>query len=154
MHDVILDGRTKHNNKMNHNNKKKPKGLFYVDWIVKSLIIAGLLAINFLLFANTGSFNIFSSSSLLSLEFLYILSGILIFSVSIVYIVSFSTFLQNILTSIIITLFAIAMFNQFALFNKDSMLVIFLQSYVGDNFGSLFVENSHIFFCADRKSVV
>ena len=103
MHDVIIDD-TKTSMAVtadkNYRTVKKPKkrsfSVYLIDWVEKAMIIACLLSIDFLIFAGAGSYNMFSSMTFFTPEVLYILIGIFVFSIALMYIVSFSSFFQNV----------------------------------------------------------
>ena len=89
MHDVIIDdtrtslAATMDSNKRNNKPRKKRSfSAYLIDWVEKAMIIACLISIDFLLFAGAGSYNMFSSSTFLTLEVWYILGGI--FAVAII----------------------------------------------------------------------
>ncbi len=152
MHDIILDDNRQKALKNENNRdkttikKKRSFPIYMVDWVEKSIIVATLLIMNFILFANAGSYNIFSSEIILRPEVIYIIAGLGVFSILLMYLVSFSSFLQNLLSALILALFILAMFSQFALFDKESMFSGWIASYFGDNIGVMFNENSHIIF--------
>ena len=83
---------------------------------------ASLIAINFVLFAEAGSYSIFTGAQQLNTEAMYILAAVFGLCFLISYLCSFSKFLQNLFTTSIFALFLLAVFNQFALFDKESVL--------------------------------
>lgn len=150
MHDVIIDDtRTSlavTTDKGYREVKKKRKRSFssyLIDWVEKALIIACLLSIDFLIFAGAGSYNMFSSLTFLSLEVWYIILGIFIISLVLMYILSFSSFVQNILTATMVSFFVIIMLNQFAAFDKNSMLSHLASTYISQDIGMLLNYVSH-----------
>lgn len=152
MHDVIIDD-TKTSMAVtadkNYRTVKKPKkrrsfSVYLIDWVEKAMIIACLLSIDFLVFAGAGSYNMFSSMTFFTPEVLYILIGIFVFSIALMYIVSFSSFFQNLLTAGAVGLFVIIMLNQFAAFDKNSMLSRLAATYISQDLGLLFNYVSHL----------
>ena len=121
----------------------RPWSGFLFNLVCKSLIIISLLSIDFILFANAGSYGIFQENHQISPEFLYVLAGISIFSVSIIFLFSFSYSLQNLIVTLLFSCIALAFLNQFALFNKDAMLYGLISNYFGADTGNLFMHGSH-----------
>lgn len=116
---------------------------YLVDLFEKTIIAGSLITIDFILFTQAGSYNILKSPNVLNLEIIYILTGIWGLALLFTYILSFSKFLQNIFLSCILFVFIIAIFNQFALFDKNSMLVGIVSDYFGYENGALFSDISH-----------
>ena len=145
MEDIVIDEKTPVSIKMVKQKRGRSWGAFLVDWVEKALIVGLLLAIDFTLFAGGGSFKIFPSQNSLTLEVVYILSGIFIFSFVLMYLVSFSSFLQNVLTAVIVGVFAVVFVNQFANFDKHSMFAGFAEAYLGHDMGLLMTSFSHVF---------
>lgn len=156
MEDIIIDDKNKMSVNVENINKDKKKIRYrttgkkrsffkYVaDLLEKTIIISTLIIIDFILFAKAGSYSLFSSSANLQPELIYILGGILIVSFLLIYVVSFSKFLQNLLLALTLFVFILAMFNQFAMFDKSSILAGFVADYAGNDLGALFNENSHL----------
>ena len=124
--------------------KKRKFGVYLFDWIVKGLIVALLLGINFVLFANSGNANFFSSAVSIAPHALYILIGITATSLLIMFLLSFSRTLQNLFVAVVVASFFIIMVNHFALFNKSSFLFDMLSDYIGQALASSFDGNSQI----------
>lgn len=150
MHDVIIDD-TKSSfaavNSVQRERKPQKKRSFsgyLVDWVEKALIIACLISIDFLAFAGAGSYQMFDHSTFLTLEVWYIIAGIFAASVLLMYILSFSSFFQNVTVSVVVALFITVMLNQFAAFDKNSMLASLVATYVSHDIGLLFNYVSHI----------
>jgi len=131
--------------KKNSKNRRRFKHYLF-DLIVKSLIVASLLAINFTLFAESGSYNLFLPTGKISPEAYWLYTAILSTSLCCMFLVSFSVTLQNILVSAIAGLFALSMLNQFALFDINSFLAHYLG---GDNnlLSNIFENFSHLIVC-------
>lgn len=151
MHDVIIDDTKtsmavttdKKYRTVKPAKKRRSFSTYLIDWVEKALIIACLLSIDFLLYIGAGSYDMFSSMTLFSLEVLYILSGIFVLSFVLMYIFSFSSFCQNLLTAGAVGLFVILMLNQFAAFDKNSMLASLASTYVSHDLGLLLNSVSH-----------
>ncbi len=154
MHDVIIDdtrtslaATTANDLKAKENKPKKKKrsfSIYLLDWVEKALIIGCLISIDFLIFAGAGSYEMFDSMTFLTPEVWSILAGIFILSVLVMYILSFSSFFQNLLVSTVVVLFVIVMLNQFAAFDKNSMLASLAATYISQDIGLLLNYVSHI----------
>lgn len=151
MHDVIIDDtRTSlaatADKKIRETKPKKKRSfsVYLIDWVEKALIMACLVSIDFLIFAGAGSYKMFGSMSFLNPEIWYILAGIFALSIFLMYILSFSSFFQNLLVSAVVVLFVIVMMNQFAAFDKNSMLSSLAATYISQDIGLLFNYVSHI----------
>lgn len=152
MHDVIIDDtRTslavttdKGYREIKPAKKRRSFSIYLIDWVEKALIIAGLISVDFLLFAGAGSYNMFSSMTFFSPEVLYILAGIFITSIVLMYLLSFSSFFQNVLTSFVVAVFVVVMLNQFAAFDKNSMLSRLVGTYISQDLGLVFNYVSHL----------
>ncbi len=95
---------------------------YMIDLIIKSLIVFCLLAIDFTLFAEAGSYNLFSPSQELTAEVKMIYFAILACSVGVIFLVSFSITLQNLTIGLVSAFLLLAMLSQFALFDSASLL--------------------------------
>lgn len=156
MHDVIIDDtrtsmaasqeRVYGKVKSTKPKKRRSFSVYLVDWIEKALIVGSLLAIDFLLFSGAGSYSIFAPVTFLTLEVWYMLAGIFVLSLVMMYIFSFSSFFQNILTSAIVSLFVVVMLNQFAAFDKSSMVSQLVATYINPDLGGMLSNVSHIIF--------
>lgn len=124
--------------------KKRSFSVYLVDWAEKALIMACLLSIDFLMFAGAGSYQMFDAETFFTVEVWYILAGIFSLSLLFMYILSFSSFFQNVLVSVTVALFVTIMLNQFAAFDKSSMLASLVATYVSQDIGLLFNYVSHI----------
>ncbi len=130
MEDVIIDDRRQASAQAVNREKEATRGRprrrrfrqYLVDLFVKSMMAASLIAINFVLFAEAGSYSIFTGAQQLNTEAMYILAAVFGLCFLISYLCSFSKFLQNLFTTSIFALFLLAVFNQFALFDKESVL--------------------------------
>ena len=121
--------------KKNENQKNEKRGVteFLIDWIVKSLLLTILLAIDFTLFANTGSYSIFTPAGGINMEAVWIYSGIGVtsFVVMLIFMMAFS--LDNLLLAAGVGAFVVALINQFGLFDKKSLLLILAGDWFSDD---------------------
>lgn len=127
--------------------KIKPKrklSIYLVDLIEKSAIVALLLGIDFILFAGAGSLNVFSSSFTMSTEVATILIAIAAFSFVMMYLVSFSEKLQNLLVATTAGGCVLVLFNQFALFDKTSILSGWFENFVSGSAAIYLANYSHL----------
>ena len=131
MHDVIIDSRKNTTDKKSQKSKTKPKTSvkFMSKSMLKSFIVAGLLSINFLLFVNTGAFQVFEQFNLIAEEVIYIEIVIFFVSFLLIYILSFSQLLQILLISIVFTFLTFAFINQFGLFDKELTIKALMKTY-------------------------
>lgn len=148
MQDIIIEGSNQSSNLVANVRKgrvKKPRGVvrYVFDWIIKGLFVASLLSIDFLLFAGSGNQQLFDGSFMLQPEIMAILTGLLFFSLFMMFLVSFSSFLQNVLTALIAGGFMLAILNQFAQYDKSSILVPMMTPYLGAAAASIFTGISH-----------
>lgn len=151
MHDVIIDdtrtslaATSEKTIREKKPQKKRSFSIYLLDWVEKALIVACLISIDFLLFAGAGSYRMFGSMTLLNPEVWYILGGIFVLSVLVMYILSFSSFFQNLIVSVVVCLFIIVMLNQFAAFDKNSMFSSLAATYISQDLGLLLNYVSHI----------
>ena len=159
MHDVIIDDTPnsfiattqmeQRQEKLKKEAKPKNKRMeklfnYLIDWIEKALIIASLISLNFLIYIGAGSYDMFSSLSIFTPEVWYILAGILVLSIILIYCLSFFKFLQNLAVAAVTFYFVIAMLNQFAAFDKNTMLASLAATYISQDLGLLLTYVSHI----------
>ena len=88
-------------NKAERKLKKRRFREYFADWIIKSLICAVLIGIDFTLFAEAGSYSLFDNTQTLNTEAIIIYSAIAAVSFAILFLLSFSLFLQDLFTAII-----------------------------------------------------
>lgn len=100
--------------------------------IVKGLIMALLLSINFCLFAKAGGYALFGEVLLPKPEIVNILLSIFCVSMLVMLLLSFSEWLQNIMLALVAGLFTAMMINQFALFDKDAFMTRGMLLYLGE----------------------
>lgn len=124
---------------------KKSRGIFsyMFDWLIKGLLTALLLIMNFLLFAGSGSQKVFADGFMLQPEIMSVVIGLLVFSMLLMLLFSFSSVLQNLLVSLIAAGFVWALLSQFAVYDKTSILVPMLSPYIGAAAASMFTDVSH-----------
>ncbi|MDR1694356.1 MAG: hypothetical protein LBR70_04090 [Lactobacillaceae bacterium] len=117
---------------------------FLFDWIVKGVIIALLISINFVLFTSSANYSLFA-------EGLYVIPNIVfpiivIFAISLgtMFLISFSRLLENLLLSFIVGLFIYVTINQFMIISPDSFLYSIFYNKVSPNFAMNFIDNSDV----------
>ena len=151
MEDIIVDEpapvsvRSSKNRRFRHaDENKRDWGVYLFDWLVKGLIIALLLGINFLLFASAGNFSVFSSDVSISPEVLLILGFIFALALILMFLISFSSFVQNVVAAVFVGFFVYIMLGQFALFDKFSFLAYLAEPYLGNDVAANFMTNSDV----------
>ena len=132
---------------------KRDFSVYLFDWLVKGLIIALLISIDFLVFSSAGNFSIFSSGFTVAPEVFFIIGGIFAVALCLMFLISFSSFLQNVVAAGTVGFFVYLMLNQFALFDKASFLSYLLSPYLGNDVALHFIGNSDI-VAAGAASVV
>lgn len=144
--DILLPkNKTQERIRLQPRKKKRGFGAYITDWFERGMIVSLFLIMDFLLFAGAGSYNMFDKGYIFNLEIWYILAGIGIFSFALIYLVSFSRFLQNFFAASSMALFIVLLFNQFAAFDKNSMLSSFASMYISENLGVILTYVSHVF---------
>lgn len=124
MDDVFMSNEKANSNKAKPHTKQRRRLKQYItDLIVKSLIVAFLLAIDFSLFAQAGSYSVFDMHQTLYPEAYWIYISIIAVSTSLMFLCSFSQTLQNFLIGIATSFLLLSLFNQFALFDSGAMLL-------------------------------
>ena len=142
MDDIQIDSK---NQKSSKKSKKSRSAWQYMfDLIIKTILCGVILSIDFTLFANAGSYNLFSSAMYGNLEALYIYAGIGAVSFILMFISSFVRPLENIVLSIVLALFTVAIINQFATFEKHSGLLILFEGIFSDEANVFMYKNSHM----------
>lgn len=114
---------------------------FLFDWIIKGIIIALLISINFVLFASSANYSLFA-------EGVYVIPNIVlpiivIFTISIgaMFFISFSRILENILVSLVVGFVTYATINQFMTVSPDSFLYSMFYG-ISPEFARNFINNS------------
>lgn len=156
MEDIYLDDRRQISAKAAKTLKKSEKGQpqkrrfwqYIVDLFIKGLIASLFVAIDFILFAKAGSYSLFSGTQHINPEAFYIIASIFTVIFVINYMLSFSKLLQNILVTAFFVLFILAIFNQFALFDKNSLLVNSFDNIFSPEITSYLNNNSHLVITA------
>ena len=109
-------------------------GNYFYNLIIKSLLMSVLLSINFCLFVRAGSYDVFGAG-----EFSVVTGGILVkiflVSLALMFVLSFSRTLQNVLLAFVAGIFVMAMLNQFALFNRYTFLSDTIRIYINEQLG-------------------
>lgn len=108
-------------------------GQFLFDWVIKSLLLTIILAIDFTLFANAGSYSIFTPFNGISTEALWIYIGIGATSFIIMLLAMILLPLDNVILAAGIGAFVVALISQFALFDKNSLLLILAGDLFSDD---------------------
>lgn len=127
----------------------KKENKFKVSTAILSIILKGLyifllLAIDLILFTDSGNLNIFKSDTFLSSEIIWLLSGVLSFTIIIMAVTSFSRLLQDAVCALFTGLFIIVLLNQFAQFDPHSFIGDYLQIYMGSAVPMFFYNYSNI----------
>ena len=156
MEDIIIDDRrqisakeTKNRREMNRGRGKKRRfGGYLADLIVKTLLTAAFIAIDFTLFAEAGSYSLFTEIQTLTPEAVNIYGGILALSFILILLCSFSVFLENLIVTAAFTFLTASVINQFALFDKGSLLAGYFGSVATGDFLTLLNTRSHIIITA------
>ena len=99
--------------------------------ILKALYIFLLMAIDLILFTDSGNLNIFRGDYVLTSELVGLMAFMLASSLVIMTLLSFSKWAQNIICSLVTCWFSIVLFNQFAQFNIQSFLGEYLHNFMG-----------------------
>lgn len=120
--------------------KRRGFGGYLFDLIVKTLLCTAIISVDFTLFASAGSYNLFSSSMFGNLEAIYIYAGIGALSFVLMFIASLIRPLENIILSVVIAGFVIALINQFALFDKNSALLLLFEGLFDSNINMILYE--------------
>ena len=127
------------------NSKKRRFGQFFADFLFFPLIVALFLAINFSLFAQSGSYSLFSSNQIINNEAVYVYALILAVSIIANFFISISRPLQNCVAASVVGLFTYALLKQFATFDETAILGVYLGEYITDEFFlSILNTYSHI----------
>ena len=150
MEDIIVDEpaptsiRSRKQKKFRRIRSGRDLTVYLFDWLVKGLMIALLLGINFLLFVSAGNFSVFSSGFTVSSEVLFVLAAIFGISLALMFLISFSSFLQNVVTAAVVGFFVYISLSQFALFDKFSFLYYVFEPYLGNDMATNFMTNSNV----------
>lgn len=120
--------------------KKRTFWQYLFDLIIKTFLCALLIGLDFSLFANAGSYHLFSSAARLTPEAEWIYIGIAAVSFALVLLSSFSKHLEDAVLSLIFALFIIALINQFAVFEKHSGLLILFNGLFSDTVNAALYE--------------
>ena len=128
--------------------KKKKNGRrfreYLVDFFIKSLLLAALLSLDFTLFAEAGSYNLFTTEQTLSPEATLIYEGIIAFSFILIFLFSFSQTLQNLIVGLGSSFLLLALFGQFALFDSHSILLSYIPTAPTGTISKILSNYSHL----------
>lgn len=150
MEDIFLDDprqQSAQNISRKQKEKKKNKRRlreYLVDLFIKSLLLAALIGIDFTLFAEAGSYNLFTAEQTLAPEAMWIYAGIAIFSFAVIFLFSFSLTLQNLMIGIGCGFLLLAMFAQFALFDSHSFLATYFNNVQIAGISDILANYSHL----------
>ena len=142
MDDVKIASKRRTTTKPVQKNRKLWQYMF--DLVIKTLLCSLIISIDFTLFANAGSYNLFSTGVYGNLEALYIYGGITAVSFILMFIASFIRPLENILLSAVFALFVVAIVNQFATFEKQSALLLLFDGVFSENINIILYEHSRL----------
>lgn len=135
----------------NQKEKKAPKRRlreYLADLIIKSLLFAVIFSLDFTLFAEAGSYNLFTPEQILTSEAVWIYGAITIFSFAILFLFSFSLTLQNFTIGLSAAFLLLALFNQFALFDQSSLLAAYFGTDRSAGAADIFNNYSHLAIAA------
>ncbi len=130
-------------------NPKNKRGFFqYIfDLIIKTLLVFSVLALDFVLFAKAGMYNMFTMSQEISMDFAIIITLLLVISFILVFLLSFSLTLQNFLISFVVSIVFLAFCNQFMLTDQGSILLPYAE-HIGNIGTEIFSYFSHYIIAA------
>lgn len=117
---------------------------YLFDLIVKTLICSSLIALDFTLFAEAGSYNLFDINRMPTMEAQFVYAGIVAVCFAVMLLLSFSAFMQNIFISATFGGLILAVFNQFALFDQSSILYGIFGSYIDSSISGVFINHSDL----------
>ena len=119
-----------------------------IGTILKIIYVFTLMAIDLVLFTDSGNLNIYGGEYFLSSELLWPLGILLVITTLIMIIASFLRWAQNILCALMTCWFVVVLFNQFAQFDYNSFLGDYLKSFLGSAVpGFLYNHSSVIVAC-------
>jgi len=154
MEDIVIDDRRQisaRTHKLKDDKKKSPKRSFrqyFVDLIIKGLICSSLIALDFVLFAKAGSYSLFTGFQTINPEALYLIIALTGTAFLINILLSFSKMLQNLWIAALAAFFVAAILNQFALFDKGTILAGKYGDYLSEDIVNYLSYNSHIVIIA------
>lgn len=124
--------------------KKRSVGQYLFDVIVKTILCASVISVDFTLFANSGNYDLFFTSPFGNLEAIYIYVGIAVVSFILMFIASFVRPLENITLSAVFALFVVAVINQFAAFDKKSGLLLIFDGVFSYDVNIILYQHAHM----------
>lgn len=104
---------------------------FILSFLMMTLILWGVISLDFVLFAQSGGVSLFDGGFLLKPEITVILAGMLAFAAGIMLLTCFSRSLQAFFIALFGCVIAWAMMSQFLLPNKTTFLSLLLMPYLG-----------------------
>ncbi|MBQ9235463.1 MAG: hypothetical protein IJ184_03255 [Alphaproteobacteria bacterium] len=131
-------------NLQRRNQMKKKRGFwrFCFDLIIKSLLLTLLLATDFALFANAGNYSIFTTLGSINIEAVLIFAGIGALSLAIMLLSMILLPLDNVVLAAAFGAMGVALINQFATFDKNSLLLILFGEGLSDDVNVLLYKYS------------
>ena len=128
-----------------HKNPQKHKvSRLIFGTLLKSLYMFLLMAIDLILFTDSGNLNIFGSNYVLAAELVGLMTLMLAVSTVLMVITSFSTWTQNIICALVTCWFSIVLFNQFAQFDTQTFLGEYVQNFLGSSTPQFLYVGSYI----------
>ena len=122
--------------------KRRTVWQYLFDLVIKTLVLATLVSLNFTMFANAGSYGLFSSSPWVNMDARLIYLSIGVLSFVLMFVASFLRWLENVLLAAGFALFGVAVINQFATFEKQSALLILFNGIFSDDMNLLLYQYS------------
>lgn len=102
-----------------------------ISTILKAVYIFLLMAIDLILFTDSGNLNIFGGNYVLTTELVSLMAVMLIIALLIMSATSFSKWAQNVICSLVTCWFLMVLFNQFAQFDINTFLGEFVHNFLG-----------------------
>lgn len=118
---------------------------FFFNWLIKGTLVATLLSVNFVLFASSANYSLFSEGFSVFPHICLPITIIFIVSIGLMFLISFSAMLENVLVAFIATIVAYATINQFMTVAPESFLYSVLYNNLSPSIAMMFINNSDIF---------
>lgn len=125
---------------------RKPRSFleYFIDWLVKGLFISFIISINFVLFASSANYSLVAEGFGVVPNILIPITCIFGVSLGLMFLISFSEFLENLLVSLVVGIFVFATINQFMILSSESFLYSLLYDTVSPDFAMNFINNSDV----------
>jgi len=120
--------------------EKRGFGGFLVDWFMKSLLMTIVLAIDFTLFVNAGNYKIFTDFGSVNMEAMFVYAGIAAISLVTVLLFMIILPLEDLLLSAVFAVTCVAVINQFAIFDKQSGLIVLVGEWFSNDINALLYQ--------------